>query len=99
MAFRGPIGPLRALGVLGLALLAAAVLRCGLPNPEVPRISIEEALELHRRSQALFVDVRTGRTWETSAVKIAGAFRQDPEKVESWAGQYAPQTALVFYCT
>lgn len=86
-------------GIACLILLAAMGYACEGSHPQAPRISIEEALRLHRDAAAVFVDVRTGRSWETSAVKIAGAQRRDPNAVEQWAGLYATEKPLVLYCT
>jgi rhodanese-related sulfurtransferase len=86
-------------GIAGLILLAAMGFACEGSHPQASRISIAEAVRLHRNSAAVFVDVRTGRSWETSAVKIAGALRQDPDAVEQWAGLYATEKTLVLYCT
>lgn len=83
----------------GLLLLAALLAACDRSHPEVPRITVAEASMLHRDAAALFVDVRTGRTWEASGRKIAGALRRDPAAVASWQAELDPRTPLILYCT
>ncbi len=85
--------------VVCLAALAIGLAACGRPDPEIPRISVAAAFTQHGDPHTVFVDVRTDRTWLTSAQKIAGAVREDPNAVEQWAGRYDPQTTFVCYCT
>jgi hypothetical protein len=91
------LSPRRA--ALGLLLLFAALAACDRPHPEVPRITVAEAFALHRSSAAVFVDVRTGRTWETSGRKIAGALRRDPDAAAEWGAAFDGRAPLVLYCT
>jgi rhodanese-related sulfurtransferase len=89
---------LHAVLVSGLMLSAAFFPGCEQAGPPVPRISAAEALQLAGQGNAVLVDVRTARTWETSAIKIKGAERRDPEAVDQWAATYTPRQTLIFYC-
>lgn len=82
-----------------LLMFAAALAACDRPHPEVPRITVAEAFALHRSRAAVFVDVRTGRTWETSGLKIAGALRRDPDAAAEWGAELVGRTPLILYCT
>ncbi len=85
--------------IVYLAGVALGVAACGQPEPQIPRISAAAAFQRHGDPHTVFVDVRTERTWLTSALKIAGAVREDPDAVAQWAGKYDPQTIFVCYCT
>lgn len=88
----------RFLGILAAVLL----LGLGAAAPclgDAPRISKEELRELLGRPDVVVVDVRTGRDWRRSDEWIAGAVREDPGAVSSWAGKYGKDTTLVLYCT
>jgi rhodanese-related sulfurtransferase len=81
----------------GLALIGAAA--CGVPEPQVPRMSVAAAFARHGDPDTLFLDVRTERTWLTSALKIAGAVHEDPDAVGEWAGRYDQRATIICYCT
>lgn len=44
------------------------------------------------------VDVRVGRDWKASEVKIKDAVRGDPQDVESWSKKLPKDKILVLYC-
>jgi len=44
------------------------------------------------------IDVRIVSDWRTSDRKIAGAVRQDPHNVSSWAANSPKQNTYVIYC-
>ena len=64
---------------------------------EVPRISKEEVKEMLGRSDTIIIDVRTGKSWDGTELKIKGAVREDPAKVNSWMDKYPKDKTLVFY--
>jgi len=45
------------------------------------------------------IDVRYGKDWTDSDLKIKGAVREDPRAIVSWANKYPKDKTLVFYCT
>jgi rhodanese-related sulfurtransferase len=45
------------------------------------------------------VDVRIVSDWKKSDRKIAGAVREDPHDVSSWADKYPKHEPLVVYCS
>ena len=45
------------------------------------------------------VDVRIVSDWKKSDSKIAGAVREDPHDVSSWANKYPKHELLVVYCS
>lgn len=65
---------------------------------EVPRVTKEELREMLDRQDVVIIDDRTGRDWNASEFKIKGAIREDPGKVDEWAGQYPKDRTLVIYC-
>jgi rhodanese-related sulfurtransferase len=65
---------------------------------EVLRVSKEELKEQMDEPDLVIVDVRSASDWNGSKVKIKGAVREDPKKVESWMNKYSKEKILVFYC-
>jgi rhodanese-related sulfurtransferase len=46
----------------------------------------------------IIIDVRYGKDWTDSDLKIRGAVREDPEAFDSWANKYPKDKTLLFYC-
>ena len=65
---------------------------------EVPRISIEQANQMHGNPDVIFIDVRTAKSWWRSTAKIARAIREEPDAVEHWAPKYDKNKTLILYC-
>ena len=82
--------------VLSLGIVLAVVLP--VMSQEVPRISKEDLREMIGKSDLIIVDVRTGLDWDASTIKIKGAVREEPDKVDSWIEKYPMDKTLVFYC-
>jgi rhodanese-related sulfurtransferase len=81
--------------VLSLGMILAVVLPA--MSQEVPRISKEDLKELLGRPDVVIVDVRTGSDWNDSPVKVKGAVREEPDKVDSWIEKYPKDKTLVLY--
>lgn len=64
----------------------------------VPRITKEKLKEMLGNPDVITIDVRIENDWKTSEVKIKGAVREDPKKVNSWMNNYPKEKTLVFYC-
>ena len=64
---------------------------------DVPRMTKEELKAMLDSPNLILIDVRTQRDWKESDLKIKGAFREDPQAVESWANKYSKDKTLVFY--
>ena len=65
---------------------------------DVPRVTKEELKEQMDEPNLVIIDVRAESDWKGSNVKIKGAVREDPKKVESWMNKYSKEKILVFYC-
>ena len=65
---------------------------------EVKRITIEELKGMLGNPDLVIVDVRRDGDWQSGTVKIKGAVREDPEKVDTWMSKYPKDRTLVFYC-
>ena len=81
--------------VLSLGVVLAMVVPA--MSQEVPRISKEDLKELLGKPDVVIVDVRTGSDWNDSTVKIKGAVREEPDKVDSWIEKYPRDKTLVLY--
>jgi len=64
----------------------------------VSKMTKEELKERLDRPDVIVLDVRSGRDWKSSEVKIKGAVREDPRAVASWADKYPKDKTLVLYC-
>ena len=84
---------------LGVALSLGVVLAMVVPamSQEVPRISKEELKEMLGQPDVVIIDVRADSDWRESPVKVKGAVREEPDKVDSWLEKYPKDRTLVFY--
>jgi hypothetical protein len=64
----------------------------------VPRISIEQAKQIHDNPEVVFIDVRSAKSWWRSATQITHAVRENPSAVKQWAPKYTKDQTLIFYC-
>ena len=66
---------------------------------DVKRMTIEELKGVLGNPDVVIVDVRRDGDFKSSTVKVKGAVREDPEKVDTWLSKYPKDKTLVFYCT
>ena len=86
--------------VLTVLLLSVAMLWVSSEAAaDIPRITKEELKPMLDNPKVIIVDVRTNPEWNTGKVKIKGAVREDPTKVQSWIEKYSPDKTFVFYCS
>jgi hypothetical protein len=86
------------LAVLALAWMVAGPAFSADAGDEAPRITREELKALLGDPAVTVIDVRYKPNWKKSGQKIAGAVREDPNEISSWAGKYKKDRMLVFYC-
>ena len=67
-------------------------------SPEAPRMTKDELKAMLGSPDLIIIDVRYGKDWTESDVKIKGAVREDSEAFDSWAKKYPKDNTLVFYC-
>ena len=67
-------------------------------SADAPRMTKEELRAMLDSADLIILDVRYGRDWAGSNLKIKGAIREDPDDVASWASKYVKDKALVLYC-
>ncbi len=65
---------------------------------DVPRIAKEELKARLSDPSLVVIDVRANADWAGSSMKIKGAIREDPRKVNAWMDKYPKDKTLVFYC-
>ena len=65
---------------------------------DAPRVTKEQLMSMLGNPDLLIIDVRYGKDWTDSNLKIRGAVREDPEAFNSWASKYPKDKILVFYC-
>jgi len=79
------------LTVVGISALAALA-------QETPRITKEELKKKLGNPDVIIIDLRLGRDWENSELRIEGALREDPGNLNSWLSKYPKEKTLVLYC-
>ena len=67
-------------------------------SQEVPRITKEELKTMLGNPEVVVLDVRAGSDWRASTMKIKGAVREEPDKIDSWMSKYSKDKTLIFYC-
>ena len=86
--------------LVGLIAFAAV---CGAPqgarSADAPKMTKEELKGLLGNPDVAVLDVRTGGDWRRSDRKIAGAVRENPNDVDSWADKYPKGKTIVLYCS
>jgi hypothetical protein len=65
---------------------------------DVKRMSVEELKSMLGNPGLVVIDVRADGDWKSSTLKIKGAVREDPEKVDTWMSEYPKDKTLLFYC-
>jgi hypothetical protein len=65
---------------------------------EIPRVSIDELKGMLDAKDYVLVDVRAGKDWSSSELKIKGAVREDPKEFDSWAAKYPKDKKIILYC-
>jgi hypothetical protein len=63
-----------------------------------PRMTKDTLKAMMGNPDLVIIDVRYGKDWTDSDLKIRGAVREDPDAVNSWANKYPKDKTLVFYC-
>lgn len=91
MEKRGLIGILFIL--LGVGMFAKLLL-----SADVPKITKDELKAMLGNADLVIVDVRLGKDWTDSEMKIKGAVRENPGGKESWAKKYTKDKIFVLYC-
>jgi hypothetical protein len=65
---------------------------------EAPRITKEELKPMLGSPDLVLLDVRGGKDWTDSDMKIKGAIRENPKDFSDWSGKYPKDKTLVLYC-
>ena len=65
---------------------------------DIPRITKEELRGMLNNPKVVIIDVRANVDWLGSSLKVKGAIREDPRKVNAWMDKYSKDKTLVFYC-
>lgn len=65
---------------------------------EVQRMTTESLKARLGDADLVVIDVRIEGDWKESDQKIAGAVREDPTALDTWAGKYPMEKTLVLYC-
>ncbi len=88
-----------------LAIVLGLMLCLAVTNTIAPRASAQEVSKMTKEElkgrlgdpDVTIIDVRSGRGWDDSTLKIKGAVREDPGDVISWMDKYPKDKTLIFY--
>ena len=67
-------------------------------SADAPRMTKDELKGMLGSPDLVIVDVRYGKDWTDSDLKIKGAVREDPEAFQSWTNKYPKDKTIVLYC-
>jgi hypothetical protein len=67
-------------------------------SADAPRMTKDELKGMLGNPDLVIVDVRYGKDWTDSDLKIKGAAREDPKVFESWANKYPKNKTIVLFC-
>ena len=67
-------------------------------SEDAPRMTKDELKAMFGDRDLTIIDVRYGKDWTGSDMKITGAVREEPGKVKSWAAKYPKDKPIVLYC-
>jgi len=67
-------------------------------STDAPRMTKEELKAMLGNPDLTIIDVRYGKDWTDSDLKIRGAVREDPKAFDSWANKYPKDKTLLLYC-
>ena len=65
---------------------------------DIPRMSVDQLKSRLNDPSLILIDVRSPGDWNTSSIKIKGAFREAPDKENEWAPKYDKDKTIVLYC-
>ena len=65
---------------------------------DVKLMTAAELKNMLGSKELVILDVRSGRDWTTSELKIKGAIRASGDDFESWANSYPKEKKIVLYC-
>ena len=84
--------------VVALSLFSVGALTAPTLAAEVPRMTADELKAKLGDPDVIIVDVRRGKDWDASELKIKGAVRADPDQVDAWIANQSKDKIYVFYC-
>ncbi len=82
-----------ALNVAMVSMLALVAMAA-----DVPRMTKEDLKVKLGTADVHIIDVRVGKDWKASEMKIKGAVRGDPQDLESWSKKLPKEKTIVLYC-
>ena len=65
---------------------------------DAPRIGKDEVKAMLGAAETSIIDLRAATDWLMTNLKIKGAVRENPKKVDSWAPRYPKDRTLILYC-
>ena len=79
-------------------VIFAGALAMASETKEAPRMAKEQLKEMLVNPNVVIVDVRIGKDWKASDLKIKGAVRKEPKMAKEWAANLDKDKTYVLYC-
>lgn len=86
------------LAVLAVCLLMPAAHALSSGSKTAPRIELDKAKSMLGKADVEFIDVRLKKDYKKAELKVEGAVREHPDKVNEWMKKYPKDKTLIFYC-
>ena len=84
--------------VVSIIFFMVGILTAFAKSAEAPRMPTDELKAMLGSPDLVIVDVRYGKDWTDSDVKIKGAVREDPHQLDSWTKKYPQDKTTILYC-
>jgi len=81
-----------------LVLISGVVWSTLAVSEDAPRMTKDELKAMLGNPDLTIIDVRYGKDWTGSDMKITGAVREESGEVKSWAAKYPQDKPIVLYC-
>lgn len=81
-----------------LVLISVVVWSTLAVSEDAPKMTKDELKAMLGNPDLTVIDVRYGKDWTRSDMKITGAVREEPGEVKSWAPKYRQDKPIVLYC-
>ena len=65
---------------------------------DIPLVTKDELKAILDVEDVTILDVRRGKDWKSSELKIKGAIRTDPNQIDKWTEILKKENRLVLYC-
>ena len=81
-----------------MLMVSFLLMGTALAADDIPRMTKDELKAILAAEDVTILDVRIGKDWKSSELKIKGAIRSDPKQIDKWSETQKKGNRLVLYC-